>query len=99
MLRCLLNLDLPQGALTMANGLLQNCPDWRHNLDDYRAECTWRLGQWDALEEVVQPYDSASSSQVVSWGVGLGQALLATKTGQMAKLENHLRSVRLGQMR
>lgn len=101
MLRCLLNLDLPQGALTMANGLLQNCPDWRRNLDDYRAECCWRLGQWDMLEEIVQPYESTPGNDgiPVGWGVGLGQALLATKTNDLAKMESHLRSVRLKQMR
>lgn len=96
-----MNLDLPQGALTMANGLLQNCPDWRRNLDDYRAECCWRLGQWDMLEEVVQPYDSTPSNGNISveWGIGIGQALLATKTNDLAKMESHLRSVRLKQMR
>ena len=101
MLRCLLNLDLPQGSLTMANGLLQNCPEWRRNLDDYRAECCWRLGQWDMLTEVVQTYDSTSSNASVSvgWGVGLGQALLATKNNDLKKMESHLRSVRLKQMR
>lgn len=101
MLRCLLNLDLPQGALTMANGLLQNCPEWRRNLDDYRAECCWRLGQWDMLEEVVQPYDPSLTniSASVDWGVGLGQVLLATKNNDLTKMESHLRSVRLKQMR
>ncbi|XP_032793021.2 serine/threonine-protein kinase ATR [Daphnia magna] len=101
MLRCLLNLDLPQGSLTMANGLLQNCPEWRRNLDDYRAECGWRLGQWDLLEDVVKPYDltSANNDAAVGWGVGLGQALLATKTNDLPKMEKCLRSVRLKQMR
>ena len=83
----------------MANGLLQNCPDWRRSLDDYRAECTWRLGQWDALEEVVQPYDTPAASAQAGWGVGLGQSLLAAKTGQLDKMESYLRSVRLSQMR
>ena len=85
----------------MANGLLQNCPEWRRNLDDYRAECCWRLGQWDMLTEVVQTYDSTSSNASVSvgWGVGLGQALLATKNNDLKKMESHLRSVRLKQMR
>ena len=99
MLRCLLNLDLPQGALTMANGLLQNCPDWRRNLDDYRAECCWRLGQWDTLEDVVKTYDIATAASKVGWGIGLGQALLATKSNDLSRMENHLRAVRLGQMR
>ncbi len=72
MLRCLLNLDLPQGALTMANGLLQNCPDWRRNLDDYRAECCWRLGQWDALEDVVRVYEKRSAAAAAAAGATTG---------------------------
>jgi serine/threonine-protein kinase ATR len=85
----------------MANGLLQNCPDWRRNLDDYRSECCWRLGQWDMLEDVVKPYDLTSNNTAASvgWGVGIGQALLATKTNDLKKMENCLRSVRLKQMR
>lgn len=85
----------------MANGLLQNCPEWRKNLDDYRAECCWRLGQWDVLDEVVQPYETSSNkvNSTVGWGVGIGQALLATKTADLSKMEQHLRSVRVSQMR
>lgn len=97
MLRCLLNLDLPQGALTMANGLLQDCPEWRNNLDDYRAECCWRLGQWEVLEQVVKSSDHCAAN--VGWGVGLGQALLAAKRCDFSDMERSLRSVRLGQMR
>ena len=93
----------------MSNGLLQNCPEWRRNLDDYRAECAWRLGQWDTLEEVIQPYETISqvstksgtstASQVIGWGVGIGQALLACKNSELGKMESHIRSVRLSQMR
>ena len=98
MLRCLLNLDLPQGALTMANGLLQNCPDWRRNLDDYRAECCWRLGQWDTLEDLVKSSRNSTSTNF-GWGVGLGQALLAAKSNDIMQMDNTLRAVRLDQMR
>jgi len=80
----------------MSNGLLQNCPEWRRNLDDYRAECAWRLGQWDTLEEVIQPYEAISqvstksgtstASQVIGWGVGIGQALLACKNSELGKM-------------
>lgn len=89
----------------MANGLLQTCPEWRKNLDDYRSECCWRLGQWDALGEIVQPYETiqnkvnSSVGWGVGWGVGIGQALLATKTTDLSKMEQHLRSVRVEQMR
>ena len=93
----------------MSNGLLQNCPEWRRNLDDYRAECAWRLGQWDTLEEVVQPYDAIgqvstksgpnTANQVIGWGVGIGQALLACKNSELDKMESYIRAVRLSQMR
>ncbi|KAI4897685.1 hypothetical protein NFI96_015723 [Prochilodus magdalenae] len=61
-------------VMTQVNGVLANRPQWKSDLNTYRVEAAWKLSKWDLLEDYL-----ASDHKSNTWGVRLGQMLLAAK--------------------
>jgi serine/threonine-protein kinase ATR len=75
-MRGLMDLDEPSKAMLYCNGVLAENPDWIDELNGYRIEAAWKLGQWDALEAYLNMEREPLPSQ---WNVGLGRLLLDAK--------------------
>ncbi|KAG7176083.1 serine/threonine-protein kinase atr-like [Homarus americanus] len=93
LLECYLSLDQPHSVLNITHGLLANRPELEASLNKYRVEAAWRLGQWDQLEKVLETNPSQAS-----WGVGVGQILLAVRGRDSAAYQNSLRRLRTQQI-
>uniref|UniRef100_A0AAY5ETL9 Serine/threonine-protein kinase ATR n=1 Tax=Electrophorus electricus TaxID=8005 RepID=A0AAY5ETL9_ELEEL len=61
-------------VMTQVNGVLANRPRWKSDLNTYRVEAAWKLSKWDLVEDYL-----ASDKKSNTWGVRLGQMLLAAK--------------------
>ncbi|XP_066508582.1 serine/threonine-protein kinase ATR-like [Hoplias malabaricus] len=61
-------------VMTQVNGVLASRPHWKSDLNTYRVEAAWKLSKWDLLEDYL-----ASDQKSNTWGVRLGQMLLAAK--------------------
>ncbi|XP_016399857.1 serine/threonine-protein kinase ATR [Sinocyclocheilus rhinocerous] len=61
-------------VITQVNGVLASRPRWKSDLNAYRVEAAWKLSKWDLVEDYI-----ASDCKSSTWGVRLGQMLLAAK--------------------
>ncbi|XP_016090899.1 serine/threonine-protein kinase ATR [Sinocyclocheilus grahami] len=61
-------------VITQVNGVLASRPRWKSDLNAYRVEAAWKLSKWDLVEDYI-----ASDCKSSTWGVRLGQMLLAGK--------------------
>nr|XP_061780459.1 serine/threonine-protein kinase ATR-like [Nerophis lumbriciformis] len=80
-------------VITQVNGVLANKHQWTSELNTYRVEAAWKLGKWDLLEDYLT-WDHQSST----WGVRMGQLLLAAKTRDTAAFYEKLKLVRKEQV-
>ncbi|XP_028293251.1 serine/threonine-protein kinase ATR [Gouania willdenowi] len=80
-------------VITQVNGVLANKHQWKSELNTYRVEAAWKLGQWDILEEYL-----SSDHQSSSWGVRLGQLLLCAKKQDSHAFYERLKLVRKEQV-
>lgn len=74
MIECYLGLDQPETAILLAEGLMKELYD--QNFDtilESTAEPLWRLGRFEALEELIETSNFKESSE---WGIRCGQILL-----------------------
>ncbi|KAM7403386.1 hypothetical protein PAMA_004031 [Pampus argenteus] len=80
-------------VITQVNGVLANKHQWKSELNTYRVEAAWKLGKWDLLEDYL-----SSDHQSSTWGVQLGQLLLAAKNQDAATFYDKLKLVRKEQV-
>ncbi|KAM3594960.1 uncharacterized protein V6R79_015962 [Siganus canaliculatus] len=80
-------------VITQVNGVLANKSQWKSELNTYRVEAAWKLGQWDLLEDYL-----SSDRQSSSWGVRLGQLLLSAKKQDAEAFYEKLKVVRKEQV-
>ncbi|XP_072313429.1 serine/threonine-protein kinase ATR [Eucyclogobius newberryi] len=80
-------------VVTQVNGVLANRPQWKSDLNTYRVEAAWKLGKWDLLEDYLES-DCPSST----WGVRLGQLLLAANKQDNETFYEKLKMVRKEQV-
>eukprot|EP00064_Thunnus_orientalis_P014791 superscaffoldBa00002629_g14838 len=80
-------------VITQVNGVLANKHQWKSELNTYRVEAAWKLGKWDLLEDYL-----SSDHQSSTWGVRLGQLLLAAKKQDGETFYEKLKLVRKEQV-
>ncbi|XP_027130563.1 serine/threonine-protein kinase ATR [Larimichthys crocea] len=80
-------------VITQVNGVLANKHQWKSELNTYRVEAAWKLGQWDLLEDYL-----SSDRQSSTWGVQLGQLLLSAKKQDAETFYEKLKLVRKEQV-
>ncbi|KAM7376136.1 hypothetical protein PAMP_005881 [Pampus punctatissimus] len=80
-------------VITQVNGVLANKHQWKSELNTYRVEAAWKLGKWDLLEDYL-----SSDHQSSTWGVQLGQLLLAAKKQDAETFYDKLKLVRKEQV-
>ncbi|KAM9341615.1 serine/threonine-protein kinase ATR [Symphorus nematophorus] len=80
-------------VITQVNGVLANKHHWKSELNTYRVEAAWKLGQWDLLEDYL-----SSDRQSSTWGVRLGQLLLSAKKQDAETFYEKLKLVRKEQV-
>nr|XP_046268909.1 serine/threonine-protein kinase ATR [Scatophagus argus] len=80
-------------VITQVNGVLANKHHWKSELNTYRVEAAWKLGQWDLLEDYL-----SSDHQSSTWGVRLGQLLLSAKKQDAETFYEKLKLVRKEQV-
>ncbi|RKP36998.1 hypothetical protein BJ085DRAFT_14939 [Dimargaris cristalligena] len=94
--RCLKNMGHLESLLTHIRGLLAEHEDWQTELQPLAAEAAWRLGKWDALEDLLpdsaQPKTKAISRY--SFEVALGRLLLSLRHADRAGFQNLLDETR-----
>ncbi|XP_015779599.1 PREDICTED: serine/threonine-protein kinase ATR-like, partial [Acropora digitifera] len=93
LLQCLIDLGQVTTALVHVNGVVTKRPEWEKSLNAYRVEASWRLGQWDSLENYLK-----LERGVGGWDIGLGRILLAAKDKNESEFRRQLRIVRSQQM-
>ncbi|XP_013417435.1 serine/threonine-protein kinase ATR-like isoform X2 [Lingula anatina] len=93
LMKTLMDLGQLNTALVHADGVLHSKPQWSSSINAYRAEASWKLGSWDKLETFLNVEDKQQS-----WGVGLGQVLLAAKYKKESEFLDQLRVLRSTQM-
>eukprot|EP00058_Branchiostoma_floridae_P009059 XP_002594547.1 hypothetical protein BRAFLDRAFT_104468 [Branchiostoma floridae] len=99
LLRCLLGLGQLTTAMVHVNGVLADKPEWTKDLNAFRVEASWQLGNWDGLENYLKVYNGKSESKGSSnWSVGLGKILLAAKHRDEEDFWHQLQIVRNDQM-
>uniref|UniRef100_A0A8C4H2C7 Serine/threonine-protein kinase ATR n=1 Tax=Dicentrarchus labrax TaxID=13489 RepID=A0A8C4H2C7_DICLA len=80
-------------VITQVNGVLASKHQWKSELNTYRVEAAWKLGQWDLLEDYL-----SSDRQSSTWGVRLGQLLLSAKKEDAETFYKRLKLVRKEQV-
>ncbi|GFR86846.1 serine/threonine-protein kinase atr, partial [Elysia marginata] len=90
LLRSLIDLAQPNKALIHTAGILAERPRWTAQLNSYRIEAAWELGNWDKLEEALNQEKHASSN----WPVLVGKILLASKEKREADFVSQLELAR-----
>ncbi|XP_062295726.1 serine/threonine-protein kinase ATR [Scomber scombrus] len=80
-------------VITQVNGVLANKHQWKSELNTYRVEAAWKLGKWDLLEDYL-----SSDHQSNTWGVRMGQLLLAAKKQDGETFYEKLKLVRKEQV-
>lgn len=80
-------------VITQVNGVVADRPQWKSELNTYRVEAAWKLGKWDRLGDYL---DSDCSSN--TWGVRLGELLLAAKKQDNETFYEKLKLVRKEQV-
>uniref|UniRef100_A0AAY5KRD1 Serine/threonine-protein kinase ATR n=1 Tax=Esox lucius TaxID=8010 RepID=A0AAY5KRD1_ESOLU len=80
-------------VITQVNGVLANRPQWKSDLNTYRVEAAWKLSKWDLLEDYL-----GSDRKSSTWGVRLGQTLLAAKRNDADTFYQKLKLVRTEQV-
>uniref|UniRef100_A0AAY4APV8 Serine/threonine-protein kinase ATR n=1 Tax=Denticeps clupeoides TaxID=299321 RepID=A0AAY4APV8_9TELE len=80
-------------VITQVNGVLANRPHWKSDLNTYRVEAAWKLSKWDQVEDYL-----ASDSKSSTWGVRLGQMLVAAKRRDAERFYEKLKIVRKEQV-
>nr|XP_046179436.1 serine/threonine-protein kinase ATR [Oncorhynchus gorbuscha] len=80
-------------VITQVNGVLANRPQWKSDLNTYRVEAAWKLSKWDLLEDYL-----GSDRKSSTWGVRLGQMLLAAKRRDAETFYDKLKLVRTEQV-
>ncbi|KAL7381001.1 hypothetical protein ABVT39_026873 [Epinephelus coioides] len=80
-------------VITQVNGVLANKHQWKSELNTYRVEAAWKLGQWDLLEDYL-----SSDRQSNTWGMRLGQLLLSAKKQDAETFYERLKLVRKEQV-
>ncbi|XP_055785850.1 serine/threonine-protein kinase ATR isoform X2 [Salvelinus fontinalis] len=80
-------------VVTQVNGVLANRPQWKSDLNTYRVEAAWKLSKWDLLEDYL-----GSDRKSSTWGVRLGQMLLAAKRRDAETFYDKLKLVRTEQV-
>ncbi|XP_054723842.1 LOW QUALITY PROTEIN: serine/threonine-protein kinase ATR-like, partial [Uloborus diversus] len=90
LLKCFLGMDQPTTAVSYANGILSEKPEWNEKLNQYRIEAAWKLANWQSLESFLQG-ESCDSA----WAVGVGNLLHLANNKDLDgfhKLSNTIRS-------
>lgn len=80
-------------ALDLANGMVTENASWSSQLNVYRVEAAWKLGQWDKMETYLKAEDCSRD-----WNIGLGKVLLAAKSKDEKSLSSCLLRLRQEQM-
>ncbi|XP_077396162.1 serine/threonine-protein kinase ATR isoform X2 [Festucalex cinctus] len=80
-------------VITQVNGVLADKQQWTSELNAYRVEAAWKLGKWDLLEDYL-----SSDLRSSTWGVRLGQLLLAAKKQDGEAFSEKLKLVRKEQV-
>ncbi|XP_045063840.1 serine/threonine-protein kinase ATR isoform X2 [Coregonus clupeaformis] len=80
-------------VITQVNGVLANRPQWKSDLNTYRVEAAWKLSKWNLLEDYL-----GSDRKSSTWGVRLGQMLLAAKRRDAETFYDKLKLVRTEQV-
>ncbi|XP_077477545.1 serine/threonine-protein kinase ATR [Stigmatopora argus] len=89
----LLGLGRLSTVITQINGVLADKQQWTSELNAYRVEAAWKLGKWDLLEDYL-----SSDLQSRTWGMQLGQLLLAAKKKDDASFFEKLKLIRKEQV-
>ncbi|KAK2144551.1 hypothetical protein LSH36_748g02080 [Paralvinella palmiformis] len=90
---CRLALGELQSALAFTNGIIAERPAWSSQLNGYRVEAAWKLGQWDRLDVYLRLEEKSRD-----WNVGLGKILMAAKNRNESDVRNQLHVLRCQQM-
>ncbi|TRY93692.1 hypothetical protein DNTS_029400 [Danionella cerebrum] len=80
-------------VITQVNGVLASRPRWKSDLNAYRVEAAWKLSKWDFVEDYL-----AADCKSSTWGVRLGQMLLAAKKQDSEAFYEKLKIVRKEQV-
>lgn len=78
LVQCNLDLDNVNTALNFIDGAIQMQPEYSNILMEIQVEPLWRLGRYDDLNYHLQKPELKNNS---SWGVQIGRAVMAVKTG------------------
>ncbi|XP_060098281.1 serine/threonine-protein kinase ATR [Heteronotia binoei] len=91
--KSMLGLGQLSTVITQVNGVLAKRPEWTPELNTYRVEAAWKLGQWDSLENYL-----AADGNSNTWSVRLGQLLLSAKKKDAASFYGTLKVVQAEQI-
>ncbi|KAF8794791.1 Serine/threonine-protein kinase ATR like protein [Argiope bruennichi] len=93
LLKCFLAMDQPTTAVSYANGILTERPDWKDNLNPFRIEAAWQLSNWESLESYLEEEENKED-----WTVGVGNILYLANKKDVANFEKYVNIIRSRQM-
>lgn len=89
LLKCRLALGELNSAMEQANGIIVERQEWIEQLNEFRIESAWKLGQWDKLQTFINAENSSNK-----WNVSLGRIFLAAKVKDVDKLKQQIEASR-----
>nr|XP_042905636.1 serine/threonine-protein kinase ATR isoform X1 [Parasteatoda tepidariorum] len=92
-LKCFLGMDQPTTAISYANGILSEKPEWKQKLNCYRVEAAWKLANWDNLDQFLNEGENNTE-----WIVGIGNILHLANKKEADKLQTYTKLIRSNQM-
>ncbi|CAL1278598.1 unnamed protein product [Larinioides sclopetarius] len=93
LLKCFLAMDQPTTAVSYANGILSERPEWKDNLNPFRIEAAWQLSNWENLESYLEEEENKDD-----WTVGVGNILYLANKKDVAGFEKYIDAIRGRQM-
>ena len=85
----LLTLLPPDVLLNYVEGMASNTAN---RIAPFAVEASWATGRWQTLEKYLRMYSAGDVSEV--FNLGVGQALLCLKSGDVDKFKEHIRMLR-----
>ncbi|XP_060518372.1 serine/threonine-protein kinase ATR isoform X2 [Cylas formicarius] len=95
LIQCYLDLDKVNTALYLAEGALDDQPEFGNMLIDMQAESLWRLGKYDELEGLLEDPNYESNK---SWGIQVGRSLIHLKKGERPEFRAVLEAIKRQQV-
>ncbi|GFU19135.1 hypothetical protein NPIL_402701 [Nephila pilipes] len=93
LLKCFLAMDQPTTAVSYANGILNEKPEWKYDLNRFRIEAAWQLANWENLESYLEEEESKEE-----WTVCIGNILYLANKKDADGFEKCINIIRSRQM-